>query len=139
MGYQVQETLLIEYLGKDALLIHEAQRRKCAALRRDLEGPTPTPLERLLVDRVVLCWLHLHLGEAQYVQNMKQLTALQHDFYQRRLSMAQRRYLSAITALAQVRRLQVPAVQVNIAEQQLNVAAIAPAQPHQHHAGRSAR
>ena len=43
MATQVQETLLMEYLGKDALLTHEAQRRKCAALRRDLEGPRRRP------------------------------------------------------------------------------------------------
>ena len=98
---------------------------------------SPTPIERLLVDRIVLCWLHLHYAEALYAQNMLQLSLMQHEFYQRRLSMAQRRYLSAITALAQVRRLQVPNVQVNIAEQQLNVAAIATAQPHQPHAERT--
>ena len=87
----------------------------------------------------MLCWLHLHGVEAIYVQNMSTFSLMQHDFYQRRLSMAQRRYLSAITALAQVRRLQAPNVQVNIAEQQLNVAAIAPAQPHRPHAERIAR
>ena len=139
MAYQAQEAMLIGFLGADALLTHEAQRRKCAALRWELEGPAPTPIERLLVDRVVLCWLHLHYAEARYAQNMMQLSLMQHDFYQRRLSMAQRRYLAAITALAQVRRLQVPAVQVNIAEQQLNVAAITPVHPHQKHAERTAR
>ena len=52
------------------------------------------------------------------------------QFYQRRLSLAQSRYLSAIRTLAQVRRLQVPAVQVNIAREQLNVAALgAPRRP----------
>ena len=139
MAYEAQEALLSGVLGAEALLTHEVHRRKCVALRRELEGAAPTPIERLLVDRVVLCWLHLHAAEALYAQNMMQLSLMQHDFYQRRLSMAQRRYLSAITALAQVRRLQVPAVQVNIAEQQLNVAAITPAHPHQQHAERTAR
>ena len=96
MAYQAQETMLIGFLGAEALLTHDAQRRKCAALRRELEGPAPTPIERLLVDRVVLCWLHLHYIEALYAQNMMQLSLMQHDFYQRRLSMAQRRYLAAI-------------------------------------------
>jgi hypothetical protein len=50
--------------------------------------------------------------------------------------MAQSRFLPAIRTLAQVRRLQVPAVQVNIAEQQLNVAAITPAH-HSHDATRA--
>lgn len=139
MAYQAQEAMLTGFLGEEALLTHEAQRRKCAALRRDLEGPTPTSIERLLVDRVVLCWLHLHYAEALYAQNMMQLSLMQHDFYQRRLSMVQRRYLAAITALAQVRRLQTPNVQVNIAEQQLNVAAIAPAHVDQARAQRTVR
>ncbi len=44
--------------------------------------------------------------------------------YQRRIERAQQRYLAAIKALAQVRRLVVPMVQVNIAEQQ-NIAQVA--------------
>jgi hypothetical protein len=39
-----------------------------------------------------------------------------------RIERAQRRYLSAIKALVQVRMLVVPAVQVNIGEKQINVA-----------------
>ena len=139
MAHQAQEAMLTGFLGADALLSHEGQRRKCVALRRDLEGAAPTPLERLLVDRVVLCWLHLHSAETLYAQNMRQLSLVQHDFYQRRLSLVQRRYLAAITALAQVRRLQVPAAQVNIAEQQLNVAAITPAHPQQTSAPKAQR
>ena len=139
MAYQAQEAMLTGFLGKEALLTHEGQRRKCAALRRELEGAAPTPIETLLVDRIVLCWLHLHAAETLYAQNMKHLTLLQHDFYQRRLSMVQRRYLAAITALAQVRRLQVPAVQVNIAREQLNVAAITPAHPQQTSAPKAQR
>jgi hypothetical protein len=75
----------------------------------------------------VLCWLHLHYAENIYVQAMHELTITQATFHRRRLSLAQSRYLSAIRTLAQVRRLQVPAVQVNIAREQVNVAAITPA------------
>jgi hypothetical protein len=35
----------------------EAIRRKLAIMRRELAGPAPTPLERLLVERVVACWM----------------------------------------------------------------------------------
>ena len=140
MPTQALESLLKAFFGPDALLTHEAQRRQCAALRRELEGPAPTAIERLLVSRIVLCWLHVYCVEAIYGRAIEQqLSITQHDFHQRRLSQAQSRYLAAIRTLAQVRRLQAPHVQVNIAEQQLNVAAIASAQPHQHHAGRSTR
>ena len=45
------------------------------------------------------------------------------EFYQRRIDRAQKRFLSAIKALALVRRLQLPAVQVNIGEKQMNIVA----------------
>ncbi len=41
---------------------------------------------------------------------------------QERIDRSRRRYLAAIRALAHLRRLQVPAVQVNVAEKQINVA-----------------
>jgi hypothetical protein len=43
----------------------------------------------------------------------------QAEFHQQRLSKAQARYLSAIRTLAQVRRSGMPAVQVNIGQQQV--------------------
>ena len=53
---------------------------------------------------------------------MGDLTLGQAEFHQKRITKAHNRYLSAIRTLAQVRRLGVPAVQVNIGEQQVNVA-----------------
>ena len=130
MAYQVQESCLKAFFGPKALLTQEAQRRKCAALRRELAGEHPTPLEMLLVDRIVMSGLHLHYAEALYAQHLETFSLKQNEFYQRRLSLAQNRYLAAIRTLAQVRRLQVPAVQVNIAREQLNVAALgAPRRP----------
>ena len=45
--------------------------------------------------------------------------------YQHWLDRAQKRYLTALKTLAQVRRLLVPVVQVNIAQKQINVAGVA--------------
>jgi hypothetical protein len=70
---------------------------------------------------------------------MQDYSLTQAVFHQHRITAAHNRYLSAIRTLAHVRRLQAPHVQVNIAEQQLNVAAIASAQPHQQHTERTAR
>lgn len=131
MAANAREQFIKVASGEKALFTQELFRRQCTTLTRDLVGTTPTPLERLLVDRIVLCWLHLHYAENIYVQSMHELTITQATFHQRRLSLAQSRYLAAIRTLAQVRRLQVPAVQVNIAEQQLNVAAITSAHPQQ--------
>jgi hypothetical protein len=93
--------------------------RKCAAFTKELAGPQPSPLERLLVERIAMCWLHLSYAEALYAQNIQVLSCQQAEHYERRLSKAQARYLSAIRTLAQVRRLGVPAVQVNIGQQQV--------------------
>ncbi len=80
------------------------------------------PLERLLIDRVLTGWLHLHYAEALYVQRNGALTPAACEYHQRTIGRAQRRYLAAVKALAQVRRLRVPAVQVNIGEKQVNIA-----------------
>lgn len=104
-------------VAKDAIL------RRLDALRREVAGPAPSTLECLLADRVALGWLGLAVAEGTYHQALEQ--GLGHgddEFHQKRVERAQRRYLAAIKALAQVRRLGVPALQVNIGDKQINVA-----------------
>ncbi|WP_165252763.1 hypothetical protein [Paludisphaera soli] len=54
----VERTWIGELAGPDAALA-EVFARRAADLRRELIGPAPSPLERLLVDRVVACWLQV--------------------------------------------------------------------------------
>lgn len=91
-------------------------------LRIDLARPGDGELERLLVAQVALSWLKLAVTEYQHSHFLLNGGETIHkcDFWERRLSSAQRRYLRACETLARVRRLQLPAVQVNIAEQQVN-------------------
>jgi hypothetical protein len=116
-----RESLIRTCSGDKNLVVQEAHARKCAALTAALAGPQPSLLERLLVERIVLCWLHLYYAETIYAQHMKDLSIRQAEFHQSRISKAQARYLSAIRTLAQVRRLGVPAIQVNVGQQQVNV------------------
>ena len=95
--------------------------RKLDLLRDELAGPNPTPLERLLVERIVACWLHLHHLEATYSGKEGMSLALG-SYYQRSITSAQKRYLVAIKTLALVRKLAIPVLQVNIARKQVNVA-----------------
>jgi len=44
------------------------------------------------------------------------------EFWERRLSMSQRRYLAACETLAKIRKMSVPALQLNIGDKQINVA-----------------
>ncbi len=105
-------------------LVQEALRFKLNALRREILGPDPSPLEDLLAQRIAACWLQVHYLETMYAQNLKHcgLTGRQSESMQRSIDRAQRRYLSAIRTLVQVRRLLAPMVQVNIAEKQVNIA-----------------
>ena len=100
-------------------------------LRRSLLGDSPTPLERLLVERIVICSLQVEIAETQYVNVMKGSTTFaKGKFYEHLQDRAQRRYLAAIKALAQVRRLQLPQVaQLNVATNQVNLAQPAGSSP----------
>ena len=124
LAAQAQAMLITAIAGPNAV-VAEAVGRAVAALLQELAGPEPPPLERLLVARIVACWLQLHYAEARHAQQLGTLTMAQGEYHQRTIERAQRRYLAAIKALAQVRRLLTPSVQVNIAEaggQQINLA-----------------
>jgi hypothetical protein len=107
--------------GKD-LGFREGLLRKLELLRSELASPSPTPLEQLLVARVVSCWLQVHDADMRYAQNWPNLSLAQAKFYEQRMDRTHKRYLSAIKTLALVRKLALPVLQVNIAEQQVNVA-----------------
>ncbi|MFN8474898.1 MAG: hypothetical protein U0822_22110 [Anaerolineae bacterium] len=131
LAMQAERSLIRAFAGKNEIA-KEAVDRKMRALRAELAGPNPTPLERVLVERIVACWLALQYAETVYAQNMGDLTIRQADFHQRRLDRAHARYLSAIKTLSQVRRLMQPPLQVNIAaegSQQVNVAGDLKVQP----------
>jgi hypothetical protein len=119
---QAERSLINAAAGKN-LLFREALVRKLELLRADLGGAQPTPLERLLVSRVVACWLQVQIADTQYAQ-ADNLTVAQGDYYQRRQDRAHRRFLSAVRTLALVRRLALPVLlqQINVAaRQQVNV------------------
>jgi hypothetical protein len=116
------EWSLIEKITKEKdLASKEMMSFQLESMREEVAGSSPSPLERLLAERVVACWLQVQLFEGLYVQNIGNLTLKQADYYQKRLDRAHRRHLSAIKTLAQIRKLG-PAVQINIAEKQINTA-----------------
>ena len=98
----------LQLIAGSNLMLHEATSRKAAQLRAELAGPEPSPLEWLLVERVVSCWLQVHYADAAYAQ-LKGATPAQHTAALRRQNSAQHRYLQAVRALATVRRLLRPA------------------------------
>jgi hypothetical protein len=120
LAREAQRALIGRCSGTN-LLHREALTRKLDLLRAEVAGPTPTPVERLLAERVAACWLHLHHLELLYAQR-ESLSVAHGTYFHRAIDRAHARYLAAIKALAQVRRLAVPALQVNIAREQVNVA-----------------
>lgn len=106
------------------LAAREATATKMAQLRAELAGANPSAVERLLADRAVLCWFHVHQLELTYASKESMTLALaQH--YQKCIDRAHRRYLTSLKALAEVRKLNVT-IQLNIARRQVNIAGGAP-------------
>lgn len=87
-------------------------------------GDNPTPLEKMLAERIVSLRLLLTHWERTYEAKLSATMSLALcSHHQKRIERTEKRYVSAIKSLAQVRRLQLPIqVQVNIAEKQINLA-----------------
>lgn len=96
---------------------------KMAALRAELGGPNPTPLETLAVEAVCLAWLDLHVAG---LQTAAENTIKYKDILDRRYERANRRYSQAIKTLAFVKRVSGPSV-VNVQQNgAINKAVIKP-------------
>ncbi len=112
---------LVKKVSGDDVFTQEAIPRNLKAMRGEIAGENLSPLERLLAERITVCWLELQYFQAIYTQNLGDMTIPQSDYHQRRIDKAHRRYLSSIKTLAQIRKMG-PVVQINIAEQQINQA-----------------
>jgi hypothetical protein len=117
----VAQAVLVNKMAGNNLPFREAVLKKGELLRNEIAGPNPSPIERLLVERVVACWMYLNYLEIIYAENEEKSLA-QGLYRQKVLDRVHGRYLSALKALADVRRLALPALQVNIAKKQVNVA-----------------
>jgi hypothetical protein len=89
--------------GKD-LALGESLGRRVGAMMADLAGPSPSPLESLLVDRIGACWLQLSYADATAAQ-AGEMSIQQGNYLRKRQDSAHRRYLTAVGALAMTRRL----------------------------------
>jgi hypothetical protein len=111
LGWHSEQALLNLASGK-SLLAREAISRKLTELKTDLAASSPSPLEELLVQRLALCWLHVHIAEldvAGHLQNNQPIGPQSRDA-QQRLDRAHHRFMSSIKQLALVRKLLKPAL-----------------------------
>ena len=81
----------------------ETLARKVTAMRAEIAGPNPTPLESILAARIVATLLQIAYVEREYTESSG-TTGAHANLIEKQLDAAHRRNLSAITALSKVRR-----------------------------------
>ena len=109
--------------GADAEFARRVIEQDIARKRKEAAGDHPTPLEGLLADRVALCWVAAQHADAQYARKLAGgMSFKEGEYFARRSEQANRQLLKAVQALATVRRLLAPTIQLNVAEKQINVA-----------------
>lgn len=94
-------------------------------LRRGLGHDESPTLEQLLIENVVNTWLRLQWAEIRYNEHVQGEHRMKiGDYWNKVLNSAQCRHLRACESLARIRKItrKTPALQINLAEQQINVA-----------------
>jgi hypothetical protein len=79
-------------------VLHEADK-----MRRELAGPSPSPLESLAVERVITTWLRLGHTETQFMGSLKDLGWAK--YWLHRMELADKQFRAAVKSLALVRGL----------------------------------
>lgn len=124
MAHHVEAGLVLRLSGNE--LLAETIPAKCRDMRVRLEYEGASELERLLIDRIIVTWLHVQRAELGREANTHGVSFAKAAFYHTDGSRALHDHTRAIIALARVRKLLRPNVaQVNIAAnggQQVNVA-----------------
>jgi hypothetical protein len=91
-------------------------------VRRNLGYEEAPALERMCIESISLSWLRLSIAECQAAQALGGNSIGAREHWDKMLSSAQRRHLRAVETLARVRRLLRPVLQLNVGQQQVNVA-----------------
>jgi hypothetical protein len=122
LAMQVERAWLRALAGEN-LVSQEILERQLGMMKDQLAGPEPTPLEQLLVERIVVCWLQVQQAELRAAGRLGSNGMVLSHAEEYRLNQVHRRFLMAVKSLAQVQKLLRPgaAIQVNIAQQQVNV------------------
>ena len=101
---RLTEQVWIGKVSDQNLLHRDCLRRTVEKMRKDLAEATSNALDRVLIDRIICCWLAVQ--HAEIIDATSQTESVQVSLLQmRRLESANRRFIQATKALAQVRRL----------------------------------
>jgi len=109
--------------GKAALTRHIAE-HEVERLKERLAAGSTDPLEGLLIARIASAWLAMQYADTHLAHGLEAggMSWAQIEYRARHAERMSRNFLRATEALARVRRLRAGAVQVNIADKQINVA-----------------
>jgi hypothetical protein len=129
LSFEANACLVKDFMSENPVA-REALNQELINLRLELCGkdPYPTGIERLLIEDVVATWLHLHRLQYMYARQ-EQSTFRTDSYYQKELTAAHGRYLAAIKTLIDARRRPLPNIQINVANEQVNVAVNVTAAP----------
>jgi len=117
-----EDVLLDAFIGEDLPITRQGVELRLDELRDELAGPESSPLERLLIERIVISWVQANHADLVAATAMKGEAGLKERQHHLKVQdRATRRFLNACRTLAQVRKLLGPNIQVNIAEKQVNV------------------
>jgi hypothetical protein len=107
------QRLLIQTASGGEALTEDALSGRLDMMRAEIAGDNPTPLETLLTERVVACWLLVELFERLMAAQLwkdtpaeKRVSVQMGKFYLYWQDLANRRFLAAVQTLARVRKLQ---------------------------------
>ena len=122
IGKMAERLLINEMTREKDLVAKEMIGHQLESMRSEIAGDDPSALELLLTERIVATWLQVQVFESHYASGLGKHTLAQGTYYQKRLDRAHRNHLSAIRTLAQIRKIGPAAVQINIAQKQINTA-----------------
>ena len=97
------ELLVIRLVAGEDELLMQSLRRKLDDLKAQLGGDSPSPLERLAVERITSCWLQLQHIDALVAKATP--GTVEATFLLKRQGQADRAYTAAVKALTTIRQL----------------------------------
>lgn len=113
---------LAEYASA-APLVQEGILMMAKELRQQLERATDTALEKLVIEQCVSAYILHYAIEMRYASKREGGFVTSVDgYWDRRLNASQMRYFRAMETLARLRRMALPAMQINIGANQTNIA-----------------
>src|SRR5262249_54018333 len=90
------ELNILRLAAGDDYLTQEAMRRMLGKRREDVAGPSPSVVEKMFVERVGVCWLHVNYRKIESPRGREKKNPPREVSVQGRLDSANRRYLTAL-------------------------------------------